>query len=78
MAAITITIGCIVWLAVPSLCLWVIIYAVRTGQALARGGKYSREKEPIFFWLTMSAYAALLVFWLGMSAYIGFDIFRPR
>jgi hypothetical protein len=73
-----IALGSVAWIVVPSLCAWVIFYGMRTGWALARGGKYSRKSEPILFWLTLSAYALLLAFWLGISALIGFDILWAR
>lgn len=71
-----VVVASIAWIAVPSLCLWVIGYGLKSGWAMAKGGKYSRKEEPVSYWLTLSAYGALLVFWLGISAAIGLDVLR--
>lgn len=50
----------LVLLIVPALMGWLIVDGIRSGVVRMRGGSYSREEEPRWFWAMIAVYAAVI------------------
>ena len=60
------------WFFVPAF-LYLVVSAVASGRVPARGSDIERAKQPIFFWLLVSAFVAFAV----ATALVGAGILKP-
>jgi len=56
--SIGVVVGTAILFALPSYAIWKIIESLRTGAASLRLGSYSRNKNPIYFWLSIALFGA--------------------
>lgn len=62
----------------PAVCIWCLVRGFRSGMMPARGASYSRQTQPVFFWLLAVMYCAVPLFFLAIAAKIGLDIASGR
>ncbi|MBC2669013.1 hypothetical protein ACFOON_08575 [Novosphingobium piscinae] len=66
--------GIVGWFAIPTLFAWMILEGLRKGVVRARNGSYSKVEEPIYFWLCICMYAALIAWYVYLSVRMALDI----
>jgi hypothetical protein len=62
----------------PIVCVWCLVRGLRSGIMPARGASYSRDTQPVNFWLLAALYCAVPTFFLAIAAKIGLDIASGR
>ena len=63
-------IGLIAFLAIPLMCACALVDGFRKGGMRARGARYYRADDPIWFWTLTSIYSLVATVYLGLLAYM--------
>ena len=66
-------VGGVAFLAIPMLCAWMLIDGFRKGGMLAKGHRYYRHSEPVWFWILAGTYGTIATVYVSLFSYMALN-----